>query len=1311
VPQLQQTTTKRSPKKLYVPGVREPVHLPVEEFSLPMPDPAPPEPRGFSFLTLLTPLVSVVISIVTMMISQNLNSLAVLLPTIAMATMHPMINLMRVRGDKKKYKKKLADRRKKHESALKTFKKVLGEQVRNQQRTLEHAYPAPKALVELGLARGKFRRLWYRRLGIDSDFLSLRVGHYAAPPNFKITTPSSDQGRDDLSAQSYEVLNEFKQVPDLPFTLPMNLIGSLGICGDQKSCFQIAQRLLLDAVIHHAPTDLQVIILSDRPDEKSSWSVCKWLPHTRVLQTTSFPGLALEKESQDAVTTWLTSEFDRRQEIDQRYFDASDSIPYILVIFDDEGQIRQNPELSSMIKWGNACRMTSIILGDHALPQIRARLDVQEKGKFRYIETWEGGKSETGILDRFPGSDIPRVYRALAGLEMVTESEQSVLPKSLPLSMTVEEMWLTVKAVENKWQHQYEDHEMLQFSAGVHINKKDVKPLHLNLLPAERGGFDAYHSILIGTTGSGKSEFMKSLVLAAAYQYPPDLLNLFFMDFKGGAAFDPFKELPHVTGIVTNLQPELVDRGLVAVQSEIARRQTQFAEAQVRDIWAYNRRPGGDHLPHLWLMLDEFAKGLADFPELNPVLDLLVRQGRSLGMYLLLANQDVNPSVNKLLSNVGWRIALKVSRRDEMKAILEEKMDPTIRPGHGYMRTPHGEIIEFQAGYGGFEVVEEGGSNLSKEFELLLIEDNGQQRRLNKHENKGNQGAEEKPKVTEQNRLVDIMVQATREMKLPPARKIYHDPLPAVMPLSDSLKGCKVYREFIQGTWSGVKHDEQFLKIPLGFNDHLESGQQFPMQIDFTDKDGHLWIVGAVGSGKELTVTSLLLSIAATHLPEEAQFYVLEGGSGALKKLESLPHTGAVIRLSESERLQRLLAYITATIEKRQVEGFGEGHKNQNGQPHIFLVINNYAEFKSIGFDAQEKIASFIQGGRVGVHLLFISNLSRDIPGKLSSNLARKLVLQQANQDEYLNFVPRQTAPLSFDVAGRGYWLDETVMECQVGQPILLNDEGEELDFHSAAKHMSEFWDGELPRKIQVLPDVITLSEFLEKYEEAGDIPVGIDFETLEPVFPKFDNLVSAMVVLGEARSGKSNFLLNQVEHFQKDQGWEIKAICLRPSPLRSLAGKLENINVYANEKACLEELAGLPEALGSDSVLPKKLLLLIDDLGAVFEPGQTALETLFDKIARKLRNREQSDFLVVAAGQINEFRMKAGTNTLVRMLSQNKTGLCLSQDMQAWGWMGVTPQVIRPYNKTPLIIGRGFFINRGSLQLVQTPLSTYSKA
>lgn len=179
-----------------------------------------------------------------------------------------------------------------------------------------------------------------------------------------------------------------------------------------------------------------------------------------------------------------------------------------------------------------------------------------------------------------------------------------------------------------------------------------------------------------------------------------------------------------MTGVVTNLQPELVERGLTAVQSEIARRQEKFSSAGVRDIWAFNQQSTSSKIPHLWLLLDEFAKGLADFPQLKEVLDLLVRQGRSLGMYLLLANQDVSSAVDNLLSNVGWRIALKVARRDELHQLLEEKRNPTVRPGHGYLRTLNGEILEFQSGYAGFPAPIDNPLH-ARGFEILTIGPDG----------------------------------------------------------------------------------------------------------------------------------------------------------------------------------------------------------------------------------------------------------------------------------------------------------------------------------------------------------------------------------------------------------------------------------------------------------------------------------------------------------------------------------------------------------------------------------------------------------
>ena len=1302
----QHTGTRRSPKRIYVPGVREPVHLPVEEFELPTPPPAPKEPAKFSWYTMIAPALMTAVTIFSAMAAPN----AVLFtaPTTGLSFIHPFTNYLRCRSGKKKYDREMKQRKQAYLKSLSDFFQILQNNIDQQRTALEHAYPSAEALVEIGMARGKFRRLWYRRLGIDSDFLSLRLGTCSAPPVFKLNSTMMANRDDELLQQCYQGLNKYKKVSNLPFTLSMNSIGSLAVCGPEDNIFRVSQRLLLDALVHHSPSDVLILLCSDRPDAAARWSCYKWLPHTRTLQeNSSLKGLNLDTKRASAVISWLIKEFEKRRSLDDREFEMSDNIPYVLTVFDDTGALRQKPELSSLIRWGHMRRMPAIFLGEHALPQIRARVDLTDQDQFRYAETWENGETHTGTLDPCDPDAVCRVARALSSLDTVQGADEVVLPSSVPLSLTVDNLWMSENAVENNWQKIFEDSDLLKFPAGLHIVSNDLQPFSLNLLPAERGGFDAYHTILIGTTGSGKSEFMKSLILSSAYLYPPDLLNYFFLDFKGGAAFDPFHTLPHTAGIVTNLQPELVDRGLVAIKSEIARRQEKFASAQVRDIWAFNQRPGSDHMPHMWLLLDEFAKGLADFPELNPVLDLLVRQGRSLGMYLLLANQDVNSSVDKLLSNVGWRIALKVSRRQEMQEILEEKIDPTFRPGHGFTRTPSGELVEFQAGYAGFKIPDQDAPQRTNEYTILAIEDDGTTREVFRQSAPENEGANSKDTPTEQEKLLEIISSAADEMKVQPARKIYLDPLPTHIPLSEVMQRVSPYRTFEKAGWSAVKQSAHHLHAPLGFLDHVEASRQIPFSLSLNEKDGHLWMVGAVGSGKEQVVSTMLLSLALTHLPEELLFYIIEGGSGALSTLSNLPHTGAVVRLNEKERLERLFDFIERTIDTRQT-GAASSSEDSPGYPDILLVVNNVAELKAMGLEMIERIAGFIQGGRVGVHILFVSNLARDLPGKLSSNIARRLVLQQGTPEEYSFFVPRGTAPLSAAMPGRGYWIDDNVAECQIALPLLESAQGD-LTLEELVPDIDQAWEGPRPAEIRTLPDVIKLESFLTETNGIG-IPIGINYRSLKSIAIPANELPREWVILGETHSGKSNALLNVVEYVLNQQiDWDINALCLRPSPLRGVGEAIPQLKVFGTAQAFENAFAGLPETLRSSSPLEKHLLLLIDDLGAIFDPENSNLQQILDQVAHALRQREHQDVTIICAGQLGEFRTKASSHTLIRVLSQNKTGLCLSQDMQSWGWIGATPADTRPYNKMTFPAGRGYFGLHGQVQLVQTPMSSLS--
>ncbi|RPJ18490.1 MAG: hypothetical protein EHM33_31960, partial [Chloroflexi bacterium] len=688
--------------------------------------------------------------------------------------------------------------------------------------------------------------------------------------------------------------------------LEFSRIGSIALTGKVSvSVHGLARRLIVDLIVHHSPKDLHLAVLANSNEAVNRWEWLKWVPHLDAFDgTTKVQRLAFDPPKIHKFVEWLHAEYQNRRGRLDGYGKAIEQ-PAILVILDDTGDVRQNPDIALIADLGTTVGIYLLFVGGRTWPhECRARVELLDDKHFRLLETWSrDSRPVEGGFETLAIEDCQRVARTLAGLQIGGAQSSAPLPASIRISEVLGTENLTLEAVKSKWQLDFPAKEQLQFPIGVRSRRDHLDLALLNLLPEKAdghdvGGYDAYHTILIGTTGSGKSEFMKSFVMGAALRYPPSLLNFFFLDFKGGAAFSVFENLPHVSGIVTNLSPELVERGLNSIRNEIERRQEEFARARVRDIWAYNTRRDSQPMPHMILFLDEFARGLADFPRLRETLDILVRQGRSLGMYLVLANQDVSSEVDKLLNNVGWRIALKVAKPEEMTAMVGRGHTIVTRAGQGYLKRGD-EVVEFQAGYAGLPVRADN-TALEEEFTIYQVDADGS---FHKFFTKSNSpslvaAAENKERQLSQKEeevIVDILRQATEELQIKPAAKIYLEPLPKVINLEQVLEDSGIQPNFQKNHWCEGGSRNRLI-VPIGEVDMPRECRQEQLILDFEDQDGHLWIVGSSGSGKEMVLSSLLLTLAQINSPAELQFYMLELGAGDLKQFESLPHTGAVIR-------------------------------------------------------------------------------------------------------------------------------------------------------------------------------------------------------------------------------------------------------------------------------------------------------------------------------------------------------------------------------------------------------------------------------
>ncbi len=894
----------------------------------------------------------------------------------------------------------------------------------------EHAariHPHPGALAALVEIPG---RLWERRPA-DPDFLQLRVGLGTVPRAVRVVlpTPSSPlEVSDPICRRAGELLvRAHGGLPRQPVVVPAGEAGTVTVVGHAEGARHVARLLIAQLTSLHAPGELRLAICCP-PSAVSLWSWCKWLPH--CYDNASSDGVAPRRLAAGSLPE-LRAELDR--ELSARLEEAAHARRLggrpaprqrIVVLVDETvgpqaGDLDPGEPGVSLTQLGVS--VVRLVASREAEPgQVDVRVEVA--GEAVTVERL-GSEPDTvtGVLDEFGIAEAEALARALAPLRLEVEptlGEPMTATTELPRLLEVDDP--AGYNVHDLWRRR-EPRDFLRVPIGV---CGDGRPLILDLKEAAHGGMGP-HGLCVGATGSGKSELLRTLVLALAMTHPPERLSLLLVDYKGGATFAGMERLPHTAGLITNLSDDLglVDRMHDALFGELRRRQQVLLRAgNVPDITDYDRRRSQGQplpaLPNLLVVVDEFAELLTARPDFIDLFIAVGRIGRSIGVHQLLASQRLEEGrLRGLEASLSYRIALRTFNAEESRAVLgvPDAFELPPLPGSGFLKVDTTVFERFKAAYVSGPAQQRSAAlppaaPTCEPFELF------NRQPLAELEAAGSRDGAPHPADAAARpageSLLDLVVARLAEAGEESGegvRQIWLPPLPGLLPL-DAVTGPPVEQRE-----RGLRlTDPQLgrLRIPVGLLDLPAEQEQEPFVLDLSGSTGHLAILGAPQTGKSGLLRTLITAAALTHAPGEVAFYCLDLGGGTLGPLAELPHVGTVCPRSDADRIRRTVHEVQGLLEERERVFAGHGIDavetmrrlwRSGSLPElpfadVFLVVDNYPALRSDHEDAADLLTDIATRGLAyGVHLVLTAPRWHDLRPALQTAIGGRVELHLAD--------------------------------------------------------------------------------------------------------------------------------------------------------------------------------------------------------------------------------------------------------------------------------------------------------------------------
>jgi DNA segregation ATPase FtsK/SpoIIIE, S-DNA-T family len=1071
------------------------------------------------------------------------NPIFMLFPVMMMMSMAGMMFQGGGRGGGQR-KAEMNEDRKDYLRYLGQMRERAREAANDQRAAAEWSNPDPQALWSMADSR----RMWERRTS-DPDFCHVRVARGSQRLATRLVPPQTGPV-DELEPITTLALRRFVRahsiVHDLPIAISMRGFAAVGVQGDRDEVRALARALLAQLVTFHTPDDvLLAVVTAGRA--KQEWEWAKWLPHVQHPRLVDGIGqMRMMAGSLAQIEAWLDEELRDRQRFTRNAPPQPDQPHVVIVIDDGEVTLEENIileeglvgvtllDLSESLGNLTARRGLRLVLDGDRIGARSGTSTVEWFGKpdamtvaeaealARQLSPWRIGATDTG------GEEEPLLVGA---------SFMDLLGLGEPMTFDVQQAWRP---------RPLRDKLRVPFGVGEY-----GQPVELDIKEAAQEGMGP-HGLCIGATGSGKSEFLRTLVLGMIATHSSAALNLVLVDFKGGATFLGLQDAPHVAAVITNLQDDLtlVDRMKDALAGEMNRRQELLKSAgNFANVKEYERaRENGadlDPLPALFIVVDEFSELLSQKPDFADLFVAIGRLGRSLQMHLLLASQRLEEGkLRGLDSHLSYRIGLKTFSASESRAVLgvpDAYELPSI-PGSGYLKFDTTTMVRFKAAYvsGPFKQAGSAAPGTSAPVTSdrrprLFVPDFVEKPKEPVAPVAAPQERKQDANVPS---LLDVIVSRLKGQG-PPAHEVWLPPLteppsldqllPPLSPTED--RGLSPVGFFGNGR----------LTVPVGIVDKPFEQRRDLLWADLSAGQGHAVVVGGPQSGKSMLLRTLVTSMALTHTADEVQFYGLDFGGGTLTSLQDLPHVGGVATRLEPDLVRRMVAEMNNLLHEREqrfralgIDSMTEfrNRKRRGEVPDdrfgdVFLIIDGWLGFRT-DFDSLEMqvVNLATQGLSYGIHVIIGASRWAEIRPALKDLLGTRFELRLGDPTE--SDIDRRTAVnVPQNQPGRGLSRDKLhflIALPRIDAKASAEDIG--AGIADTVAKVRAAWRGRSARPVRMLPDKLPYDQLPGPGEAPAPhlIPIGIDEAALAPVYLDFDS-EPHFICFADGESGKTNLL------------------------------------------------------------------------------------------------------------------------------------------------------------------------------------------